>query len=199
LKRIGLEKARLGLSSAFEEFETLKTAQTWERYERSWSGFLSALAAVYEILRKSSQGDARSERWFKKIDRVRKSEASLAYLQKARNVNDHGVDYVLEKRPSAVGIGRGQSIYIEKMVVEGGLIVELRGNALNGAPLDIEFIPEGVQLTRVESREGPYDPPTAFFEEALPERSPIALAAKVLEYMVLVFVEAEGLLAQDQC
>ncbi|HVM22307.1 MAG TPA: hypothetical protein VM308_03255 [Sphingomicrobium sp.] len=198
MKRMGLEKARARLKDAFRAFEELKQANDWEGFESAWARLLTALNATYAILGQSSKGTAKSEGWFSRVLGQRKADELLSYLWHARNSNDHGIESVIKLEPGGIGIGgRKKAVFIEKLIVgPGGNIEELRGWEGQGEPLTITRYPSRVHLVPVTDRGVTYDPPKTFLGNPIKDSSPTAVAQEALEFMVILFGEAEGLVVQ---
>lgn len=195
MKRIGFEKARARLRDAFEAHEALKASNDWDSFESAWTRLLTALNSVYSILEQSSHGNSKSARWFVEAKRQRKADEVLSYLHHARNVNDHGITEVLKREPGGVGIGGpGQSIYIERLVVGPNGIEEFRGRSLDGSAIQVTHYPESVVLIPVRDRGVEYIVPTTFLGQKLDDPTPVGLAGKVLEFIVVLFSDAETLL-----
>jgi hypothetical protein len=195
LQRRGFEKARARLVQAFKAHEALKEASSLAEYESAWTLLLTALNSVYTILEQSCKGSARSEQWFAKAKRQRRTDEFLRYLHHARNADEHGLAEVLVHEPAALAInGGGGGIYIDRLIAGPDGIVELKGAALNGGPLQVTKTPSRIVLKSVRDRGVIYDPPKTFLGEPLDDASPVGVGGAALEFLVHFFVEAETLL-----
>lgn len=197
MKRAGLEKARARLKDALDAFEQLKVAAEWAAFESAWTRILTALSSTYAILQQSAKGSAKSEGWFAKVLGQRRADEVLSYLMHARNANDHGIADVIKLQRGGMGIrasDRSKGLYIEKLVAgDDGQIKELQGWQSDGSPPEIVHYPDRVKLVPVVDRGKEYQPPTTFLGNPLMDESPIAVAQQVLEFMVILFGEAEEL------
>jgi len=200
MKRAGLEKARARLADAFAAFESLKTAQDWRDFESGWTRLLSALNAAYQILGDSARGNPKSVGWFSKVLGQRRADDLLSYMMHARNANDHGIEEVIKLQFGGLGIGApGAHVYIEKLRLgPGGKILELCGSEDGGKPLTVAYYPPRVHLVPVTDRGVTYQPPKTFLNKPIADTSPLAVAHEVLQFMVILFGEAEGLIVETQ-
>ena len=195
MKRVGFEKARARLRDAFRAHEDLRSAADWLAFESAWTRLLTALNSVYTILEQSARGNPKSEKWFATAKKQRKADEALKYLHHARNVNEHGIVDIVMRAPGAIGIGSpGQSFYIEKLVIGPQGISEFRGQSLDGTPIQITHYPEQIVLVPVTDRGVDYNVPATFLGDVLDDATPLGLASKVLEFMVVLFSDAETLM-----
>jgi hypothetical protein len=200
MKRIGLEKARSRLSDAFRAFESLKSAQDWNELSSAWTRLLVAVNATYVILGSSAKGNAKSEGWYSKVVGQQRSDELLSYMMHARNANEHGIAEVLQLKPPGMSVGsdvRGMSIYIKHAAIGPTGFTRLEGWQEDGSPLVVKRHPARAILVPVVDRGIEYQPPRNFLGELIADASPVGIAAQVIEFMVLLFVDAEELVAMS--
>ena len=194
MKRVGVEKARSRLEAAFRSFELLKVATDFAEFEVCWGALLTALNSAFDILRESAKDKNSSFNWMFKLVAERRQDELLSYIWHARNVNDHGIDYIVEDQPGGFTIPMPASgaLHIKHLSVENGKITRFEGHGF-GAPVSIFIHPDGIFLKPVVDRGNEYKPPDYHLGSALADKSPTGIAGAALKYFALRLAEAETL------
>ena len=195
MNRAGFEKSRERLAEAIKALERLEASKNWNDFAVAWELLIWNLGRVYSALEQSVKGHPKSEKWFATQKRLRKTDGALQYLHQARNAAEHGIREVLEVKPAGISVGHPSGSMFIKMARGGPEGVrELIAWGPDGSPPQVKFSAERIELTRVFNRDRWYSPPEEFLGEKLENRTPVGLAAKVLEHMTVLFVDAQDLL-----
>jgi hypothetical protein len=107
-----------------------------------------------------------------------------------RHVDQHTVAEIVAFAPghSVITPSQPGPLYIEELVVEGGLIKSYRGSQ----PLRQTITPPRIRLLPVTNRGKQYEAPAEHLGAALPDSSPVAVAAAALKFYAAYLAEAQA-------
>jgi len=92
-----IEQAKSRLDKAEKALSALKSAQCFDDAESAWSDFLLAASGVYSKLEQGAKGYPKSEPWFGREKKLRKTDPLLRYIHFARNADEHGIELVTDR------------------------------------------------------------------------------------------------------
>lgn len=166
------------LTWAAEAIAEMQAADEFDRYEKAWLDYLHYLDRGWNKLEKLLEGI--NQQKLSHARQTRKSDALLSYLMHARNVDEHTVRQVVAKRPGSLKIagGPGGGI-IHRGVFSGDGQV---GNLVYEGALDIDFVPERMEIIGVTDRGVLYDIPAHHLGVPLKSLIPHDLARLALDY-----------------
>lgn len=185
-----LLQAEAELSSARAALAGMRRAQDFETFEREWRAFLNAIAKLWVKMERACQHvRPEFEPWQRPFKECRESDPLLAYLRHAKNADQHTIQEVMEIVPGSRTINSvdGGSLYIEKLVLSGGSIVEYRGDK----PLLITDTPATARMVSVIDRGAEYPPPSEHLGLPLRSDSPASAAEAALAYYERFVTEAK--------
>ena len=163
---------------AAEAIAEMQAADEFDRYEKAWLDYLHYLDRGWNKLEKLLEGI--SQQKLSHARQTRKSDALLSYLMHARNVDEHTVRQVVAKRPGSLKITGGPGGgTIHRGVFSGDGQV---GNLVYEGALDIDFVPERMEIIGVTDRGVFYDIPAHHFGVPLKNLIPHDLARLALDY-----------------
>ncbi len=156
----------------------MQAAADFERYEKAWLDYLHYLDRGRKKLEKYLAGVNQQ-----KLSHARqtwKSDALLSYLMHARNVDEHTIRQVVAKRPGSLKItgGPGGGTIHRGMFSGDGQV----GNLVYEGSLDIDFVPERLEIIGVTDRGVFYDIPTSHLNVPLKSLIPHELARLALDH-----------------
>lgn len=163
---------------ASEAIAEMQVADEFDRYEKAWLDYLHYLDRGWNKLEKLLEGI--SQQKLSHARQTRKSDALLSYLMHARNVDEHTVRQVVAKRPGSLKITGGPGGgTIHRGVFSGDGQV---GNLVYEGALDIDFVPERMEIIGVTDRGVLYDIPAHHLGVPLKSLIPHDLARLALDY-----------------
>lgn len=89
-----VEQAKRHLSRAERALQQLLNATGITETRSAWTDFLTAVSAIYEILKVGSRSLGSSAGWFGRVVKERRDDELLRYLHHARNSDFHGLKEV---------------------------------------------------------------------------------------------------------
>ncbi len=163
---------------AAEAIAEMQAATNLERYEKAWLDCLHYLDRGWNKLEKHLAGV--SQKNLSQARQTRKSDALLSYLMHARNVDEHTIRQVVVKRPGSLKITGGPGGgTIHRAVFSGDGQVS---NVVYEGALDIDFVPERMEIMGVTDRGVFYDIPTSHLNVPLKSLIPHELARLALDH-----------------
>lgn len=163
---------------ASEAIAEMQVADEFDRYEKAWLDYLHYLDWGWNKLENHLAGI--SQQNLSQARQTRKSDALLSYLMHARNVDEHTIRQVVAKRPSSLKITGGPGGgTIHRGVFSGDGQV---GNLVYEGALDIDFVPERMEIIGVTDRGVLYDIPAHHLGLPLKSLIPHDLARLALDY-----------------
>ena len=163
---------------AAEAIAEMQAADEFDLYEKAWFDYLHYLDRGWNKLEKLLEGI--SQQKLSHARHTRKSDALLSYLMHARNVDEHTVRQVVAKRPGSLKITGGPGGgTIHRGVFSGD---GQGGNLAYDGALDIEFVPERMEIIGVTDRGVFYDIPVHHLGVPLKNLIPHDLARLALDY-----------------
>lgn len=94
-----VEQAMKRLAKAEKSAMDLANATNLDDAEEAWTDFLIAVSTIYSKLEQGAKGSPKSEPWYGKKKKERKSDPLLRYLHFARNSNEHGIERISSVTP----------------------------------------------------------------------------------------------------
>lgn len=166
------------LTWAAEAISEMHAADDFDCYEKAWLDYLHYLDRGWNKLEKLLTGI--SQQKLSHARQTRKSDALLSYLMHARNVDEHTIRQVVTKRPSSLKISGGPGGgTIHRGVFSGDGQV---GNLVCEGALDIDFVPERMEIISVSDRGVLYDVPAHHLGVPMESLIPHHLARLALHY-----------------
>ena len=83
--------------------QTLQSATSFATAEVAWSAIILAHNVIYSKLEQGSKGNKRSEQWFERQKHRRRKDPLLSYLHYARNVDEHGLEFITHRNVPHIG------------------------------------------------------------------------------------------------
>ena len=165
MRKAGIDKAIKRLSKCKDSMQELLKSASFDEMEAAWEDYLISAHAIYEILKHSSKGNGKSEAWFGRKVRIRKSDELLKYLHHARNSNEHSLRDSTVRRPGFVAFGVAKpgfssDIFINKFEMKDGKILSCDMASLDGKPILNQFTPGKITLLSVMDSGQKYDIPS---------------------------------------
>ncbi len=108
MQKSAVEQARRRLSTAKTAYHDYQSATNFEGKKQNWTLFLTALSTIYSKLEQGSKGSGKSQAWFGRRKRERKTDDLLSYLHHARNSDEHGLEEVTEAIEWRVDLNKGR-------------------------------------------------------------------------------------------
>lgn len=166
---------------AEKAIERMEAATNLE-IEDEWKNFLGALERIWRKVERACQPQVNTfQPWQGEYARLRKKDQLLRYLKNARDVEDHTIYQTLKEMESESLItigGPGDAVYIKKLNIDRGKIVEYDGSH----PLTFTYKPERLELTRVKNNSKWYNPPLNHLGKPINDQNPVAIAKLGLEF-----------------
>ena len=128
--------------------------------------------------------------WQGKVEQQRKSDELLLYLIQSRGAEEHTVNAISERQPGGIDINpaSGNSLFIERMEIRNGQIVELR----SPQAIRIDLLPPRIRLLPVTNRGRKYEVPTSHLGSRVDPTNVIAIAKAAYRFNEKVLAEAEA-------
>ena len=163
---------------AEQAIEAMRGAAEFEDYEKSWLDCLHYLDRGWNKLEKHLAGV--NQQKLSHARQTRKSDALLSYLMHARNVDEHTIRIVVARHPGRLKISGGPGGgTIHRGVFSGDGQVS---NLVYEGSLDIDFVPERMEIIGVTDRGVFYDIPSSHLHAPLKNFIPHDLAQLALAY-----------------
>lgn len=174
--------------SALTQF---KAAKSYRDAEAAWTDFLIACGSFFSKLQEGAKGANASEYWYGLKKHQRKSDPILNYLHKARNSDEHGIEYVTARGDDGgfnLGFGEKKEFIIQAVDPDTLLPIDDPGLISKGW----SYGPH-VKLIRVFDRKHKTfcDPP---YSAIFPGADPAVVGDDALEKLAEILREAEGML-----
>src|SRR5207249_4288002 len=90
---VALALAKNKLYVAAESNAKLQAATTYVDAELAWSAFIMAASTIYSKLEQGAKSSGKSQGWFGRKKKERRTDALLRYLHFARNSDEHGLEF----------------------------------------------------------------------------------------------------------
>lgn len=200
MQKAAIEKARDRLASAKARLKDLESAKDYDSSRRHWYDFLTPANSIFSILEQGAKGCDKSQNWFGKKKRERRTDPLLCYLHHARNADEHNFPSVTKReRPKIVMVEGDKPIAaIEEMA---GNIGKFRH--ISDQPPDMKNVtemrvyPDRANLITVTDRNVQYDPPKEHFGTRVDDDGPIIVAQLMMQYLEGLVAEAEALVYEN--
>jgi hypothetical protein len=167
------------------ELDALWT-EALRRIERCWSKIVAEM-----------RPNARWQGWVRRgqIETQRSSDPLLAYLKNARGADEHGIVDITRRQDGGMGIGpaSGNSLFIEKLEIRHGQIVELK----SPQPVRVTFVPATFSLVDVSNRGVTYSVPKAHLGNPFTATDPVSVAVSGIAFYRAVIAEIDEVWRRD--
>jgi hypothetical protein len=171
-----------------EKSAALAEASDFGVAARRWSEFLVEHQRWFTRMQQALERGP-SAAWCGTLKGRRKSDPLLLYLHQARHADEHGLERIADAQPGSVSIGvGGQSVCIERLELENGIITHLTGSQ-DGGPLTVRVEEAHLKLNEVENRGVTYGPPICAAHGE--PYSAIRAARECLDAMAIASEEAQ--------
>lgn len=184
------ERASAECAAAHRKLEEMKQAKDIHSLAAQWSEFLVLVQRVFTKMTIATKGDTDAKHWFLEILDIQQNDPLLKYIKTARDFDEHGIDRIVDKRPSRLDFkakpGRTE-VYIDHLSV--------RGNAITLGPeasknLSIDFSPGAVELVDVRERGVSYRPPDTHLGKTIAAATPITVAELTCAFLARMLADA---------
>lgn len=186
-----IEQAKNRLQKAEKALAELSAAEYFDDAEDAWSDFLLAASGVYSKLEQGAKGFPKSEPWFGREKRLRKTDPLLRYIHFARNADEHGIERVTDRSLENIDLK-----FNERRPFSAQMLDQHTEEPV-GEKFDVVLAGPTIKLVRVHDRRfGDYaDPPEMHLGKIIPFASsfPHELGQAALEYLASMIDQAEGL------
>jgi hypothetical protein len=191
MDKAAVETSSVSLTKTIASAEAMRTAKTFMEFDAAWSDFLVAAHRIFSKLEQGAKISEKSKTWYEDQRHERLTDPLLAYIHRARNADEHGIERITEVKPGGIGIGSKGSTHIKRLVIGGGRIE----GETSGDPLVITITPTSARLIAVTDRRGNvYNPPTEHQGIHLEDTSPLAIAELAISHMRNMIADARKLL-----
>jgi len=102
MNRKAVEAARIEFNRAWDSVHALTAATEHDQIQTHWAAFLSAAARMFNKLRAGAKAPPQSKQWYDSKVRQRQDDQLLCYIWHARNVDEHGLEFVTRKQPGFI-------------------------------------------------------------------------------------------------
>jgi hypothetical protein len=194
MNQVALEKARSRLRSAIRAVEALRAAEGDDEIHDHWLDFLIAWKGVYSKVQQAAKETPQELQWFGAVNKERKADPLLRYLFEARNDEEHGLVYSVQRDlgvyafrvPEFTGhlkFGMDDDGNPCMVDAEGKKISELTHK--DGGEISLHAVSERDSKKKVP-------PPTSHFDEPI-EPKPIPVAQAGLRWIAALVATAEAI------
>ena len=196
MKKSEYDRLRNKLRRAEKAAQDLSSSKSFEDDADAWKDFLYAANGVYEMLNKSLKSHKKGNPWMGRKNNERKSDDLLHYLQMARDSEEHGLEEVVAKEPSAW--------WITGDCVINGVISSKTGTRLSvsqiagGCPIGFGTKRAHAELVPVTTRGVTYAVPTKHLEREIDRdedeilgRAPLSMARLAILHLQNLVEEAK--------
>ena len=178
------------LEHARRAIQNMGQAKSLEDLEEFWKEYLRRLERVWS---KSVSHFGKSPKWNGwqgKFLKLRKNDPLLSYFINARGAEEHTGGEITERDPGWLNInfGPGDHAYVERMVIENGMLKELRGPK----GLVFEFRPARVKPLPITNRGVIYPVPAQHLSKAIDPNNLLDIAERGVTFYAGFLDEAES-------
>jgi hypothetical protein len=191
--------ARARLAKAEKSSAALKSATTMEDAEEAWTDFLVATGAIYSKLEQGSKTNGKSEAWFGKKKKKRKTDPLLRYLHFARNSSEHGIERVAATTAENIDLSGRRLAFNERIPYQLQVLDQVT-RLPTGKTIDC--VMAGPTLKPVRATDRRFndfcDPPTTHMGDPIPYAADFldGIAEAAIPYLKQIVAEAEALSRQ---
>jgi hypothetical protein len=167
----------------------MHASKTSKEFEEHWKEYLQRLERSWNKARAHYGKSPKWTGWQSKIERARRTDELLSYLENARGAEEHSVDEIVEHAPSGIGINpaSGNSLYIEKMEMKDGIL-----SVWSPQKLKVEFLPGRMSLIPIVNRGRTYKPPSSHCGASINPVDVIGIAELGFKFYAESLQEAEA-------
>lgn len=164
----------------------MEKSAKFSELESAWSDFLIAANRIYTKLEQGAKANGTSQAWFGRKKHQRKKDTLLCYIHHARNVDEHGLTEITEKRLGrlALGIGPGAWRFDGTIGPGGTMTVTALGGQVPGVSKFAEIIPAKIIMIPIVDRGEKYDPPKSLDGSDLAPTAAATIAFGRLERII---------------
>lgn len=198
-KKAGLIKAVSRVADAENSFSAFLEAKTLKEFLEHWSEFLTAGAAVFNILEASVRHTPQGRQWYGGVRTAGKKDPLVLYMRQARNEEEHGFEPVIEPEAETVVLhvpDGGAFVTLEHIpaMPDEPWKVLLRPEAWKGEQPPITLTRPSRKLVTVVSKEGDvFDPPKEHLGQPLTTGDAEEVGRLYLKYIRSLVEVAESL------
>jgi hypothetical protein len=102
MNRKAVEAARIEFNRAWDSVQALGAATDDEQIQTHWAAFLTAASRMFNKLKAGAKACPQSKQWYDAQARQRQDDQLLCYIWHARNVDEHGLEFVTRKQPGSI-------------------------------------------------------------------------------------------------
>ncbi len=177
------------LKKAEEAISAMESSKTLDQFEEQWKEFLRRIERCWNKAQAHFGKSPKWNGWQGKIEKLRKNDDLLLYLVQARGAEEHSVNEISEHQPGSIGINPavGNSLFIEKLEIRNGQIVELRSPQL----LRIDVLPARIRLLPVVNRGRRYEIPQHHLGGSIDPMNVISISKAAYIFYEKILTEAE--------
>ena len=177
------------LEKAKETISAMESSESLGQFEEQWKEFLRRTERTWNKAHAHFGKSPKWNSWQRKVEQQRKSDELLLYLVQARGADEHTVNEISERQPGGIGINPavGNSLFIERMEIRNGQIVELR----SPQAIRIDLLPAQIRLLPVTNRGRKYEVPTSHLGSRIDPSNVIEIAKAAYSFYEKVLAEAE--------
>ena len=167
------------MARAEEAYKKVLTSDNLDSLEENWKLFLHKIERVWNKASDHYKKSPRWNGWKGRYESDRKRDSLLSYLINARGAEEHTVTEITKKEVGSIEInGKDGNLYIEKMIMKNGVIMELN----SPHPIEIKFSFARVKLLPVVNRGRTYDPPKEHLGESINPENIAEICEKSIGY-----------------
>ena len=175
------DKPQQELAIARDLVEKMKRARSLAELEELWKPYLRHLDRTWNKAEAHFSRSPKWSGWQGKYLKERSKDPLICYLVQARNIEEHSIDEITEKRDGFLGVdpaGPGQILRFSLQTGANGEIVNFKANT----PARITFSPSHVALLPVSNRGRVYQPPTSHLGDPINPNDIIAIATIGIQF-----------------
>jgi hypothetical protein len=186
MEKKAIDAAVIAANRGRAALAAMEKSANFSELELAWSDFLFAAHRIYTKLEQGAKANGPSRAWFGRKKHERKADTLLCYIHHARNVDEHGLAEITEKKPGGIALGVGPGAWrLDGTIGPGGtMTVTALGGQVPGVSKFAEIIPAKIIMVPVVDRGDKYDPPKALDGSDMPPTDAAKLAFGQLERII---------------
>lgn len=188
-----VELARRDYDHAVASLADMKVANDFPTIERHWTAFLVNAGRVFTKLEQGAKTVGKSDAWFGRKKRERRTDPLLCYLWHARNADEHTLQQVTKLNPGHAKVTQVNEIDSQ----DEEFVAIQRQMDIDGRPYAILGKVEGVwphpELLDVVDKGVRFKPPALHLDQPLINTSPAHIGDLAMEYLDGMLTQAAQL------
>jgi hypothetical protein len=189
MKQIAIDKARKRLQQASDRLEQAKASSNYDEFESAWGYFLVSLDRVRSSLKAGAKHNPTSRQWFGGWEKKAAKDPLLAYLQEARNTDEHTTEPIATHFPGGVNVEAGGQLSLN-IVSDPERKLGFRLEPIISPGITI--VPAHAKLVSLTNRfKETFALPTEHLGATLADTSPVAVGALAITYYADLIAQAQ--------